>query len=643
MGNIQFVPGVVARLRLVFLSVSLVLISAMLLGYLQIRSLNKTTDVLTEASVPVFVRTQEIERSLRRLVLSLQSVESVRDVDDLQALEGTLEEQLRILKLNIEKLVQHNITPATVVNMAEALKRLEGHVEQMLSLEQEILFLDSSISQAKNLLNQRLAAAQTALKELSNDAAVLLGEGASPGPSNADSFLATYSQNLRQANTLAKLPLELESLVELAVRLDRIPELKDAPEIENEMRSSSQEVLLLIDQVRPYTSQQMLAEETNAIHEIIFEDAGIFDQALQIQAHQSDLNKQKAISRELISEISANSDDLVLAARTRVNDATQKLGATANRVIMFLVMASLAAMLVFGFANVLIVEKQINQRMSRLTKAVTAIAANETDYDVDVEGNDELGEMAHALETFKSTAEELRRSNTELEKFAYVAAHDLRSPLRAIQDLAEWTIEDSENQFSADGRENMHLLQKRVDRLNRLLSDLLTYSRVGKESQDRTQISLPQIIQETREMLDPNDHHKISYSGIKQPVITFATPLRQVLLNLISNGIKHHDTETGTIKVAGKLTDGRLHISVEDDGPGIERQYHDRIFGLFQTLRPRDEVEGSGLGLAIVRKQVDHYGGNIRLTSNPETSRGTKFDFDMPANLSATCNQNLAA
>jgi signal transduction histidine kinase len=102
-------------------------------------------------------------------------------------------------------------------------------------------------------------------------------------------------------------------------------------------------------------------------------------------------------------------------------------------------------------------------------------------------------------------------------------------------------------------------------------------------------------------------------------------------MNLISNAIKHHDKDSGTITVRATFKNDRLHFSVSDDGPGIPEQYQDRVFALFQTLRSRDEVEGSGLGLAIIRKLIERYDCEITLTSNPSQQRGTMFSFDFPA------------
>ena len=641
--QIQLLPSVVARLRLVFLSVSLVLLTAMVLGFLQIRGLTKTADLLSLGSVPVFVRAQEIESSLTDLILLLRAVDNVNRVEELDPLRASLAEKTEVLKRDIDVLMQRKSQSEIVANMSKALERIDGRVDRLLALKRDIILFEMATAQVEEFLKESQFSARDALEELSYNTAVLIDRDVTANGITAENFEQIYSRNLKQANAVTELTLEIEAIITTASRLSQISDPIDVTQIEKEIRFKSQSVSTLIGQLRPGPARQALAEEVLAIRRLVFGDMGILEQVSLTRDLRLDFSALNANENVSIQVISAAATDLVADTRLQVEQSRQSLITASNKVVAFLLFSGVASMLVFGIANLFIVEKQINQRMSRLTKAVSAIAANETDYKVDVDGSDELGEMALALETFKATAEELRRSNTELEKFAYVAAHDLRSPLRAIQDLAEWTLEDEENRLSDQGKENMAMLQSRVNRLNQILSDLLTYSRVGKQGDDLNLLSLSQLVRSTGDMLDPNDHFNIVYSGTSNDVVTYVTPLRQILLNLVNNSIKHHDLGAGEIQVTAHIDNGRIKVSVEDDGPGIEPQDHERIFGLFQTLRPRDEVEGSGLGLAIIKKQVEHYGGTIRVKSNPKLGRGTKFEFDMPVKASQFQSNILAA
>jgi len=262
--------------------------------------------------------------------------------------------------------------------------------------------------------------------------------------------------------------------------------------------------------------------------------------------------------------------------------------------------------------------------------AVLDIANGDQDRDVDVSGKDEIGVMAGALEVFKDNAAELHRSNKELEQFAYAASHDLKSPLRAIESLAKWTLEDAGDDFPADAKSNLEKLLLRANRLSRLQSDLLNYSRAGQPDDNVSEVDFSRMIADLAEMLDPDHHFTVQLGRSPIGVTTQVVPLRQIILNLITNAMKHHDLDTGTIEINIDVVNNRLRISVSDDGPGIPIEYHERIFGLFEKLESHDKVEGSGLGLSLVKKMVERCRGSIAIQSAPSKQRGSTFTFDWP-------------
>jgi PAS domain S-box-containing protein len=222
--------------------------------------------------------------------------------------------------------------------------------------------------------------------------------------------------------------------------------------------------------------------------------------------------------------------------------------------------------------------------------------------------------------------EELLAANSELEQFAYVASHDLRAPLRAIQNLAEWIAEDVAATASEETRENLVLLRGRCDRLDSLLTGLLDYSRAGRVKARPELLDAADLVADIVEYLSPPPNFTIEGPQKMSAFMAAKVPLEHVLQNLIANAIKHHDRDKGRIIVAAKDLGTHVEFRVKDDGPGIDPAFHDRIFGIFQTLRPRDEVEGSGIGLAIVRKAITAYDGTIRLESAPP-QRGASFIF----------------
>jgi PAS domain S-box-containing protein len=228
---------------------------------------------------------------------------------------------------------------------------------------------------------------------------------------------------------------------------------------------------------------------------------------------------------------------------------------------------------------------------------------------------------------------ELARSNVDLEEFAYVASHDLKSPLRAISHLVEWISEDIEPTAGTETIDNLKLLRGRVDRLQLLLDGLLDYARIGHARDNVEAVDIPGMVRDIESALSPPPGFVITCAGPMTPLYTHRASIMVVLQNLIANGIKHHDHDAGQIAVSMRREDGVAEFRVTDDGPGISQRFHDRIFVIFQTLASRDDVESSGIGLSIVKKRIEGHGGRIWVESAPP-ERGSAFVFtwkELPA------------
>jgi len=224
---------------------------------------------------------------------------------------------------------------------------------------------------------------------------------------------------------------------------------------------------------------------------------------------------------------------------------------------------------------------------------------------------------------------ELERSNKELNDFAYVASHDLKAPLRGIMQLASWIEEDIKDHLEDQTREYLQLLHNRTHRLEQLLNDLLAYSRVGRKHGDLKTIEVGEFSKELFRLLNPPPGFTLVCDNEVPSLCTLSVPLEQILRNLINNAIKHHDRTEGSIRISAQATVDGFEFAVTDDGPGIAVDQQQRIFGIFQTLKPRDEVEGSGMGLAIVKKLLDNYHCHIHVESDGQ--RGTTMRFNWPA------------
>jgi PAS domain S-box-containing protein len=222
---------------------------------------------------------------------------------------------------------------------------------------------------------------------------------------------------------------------------------------------------------------------------------------------------------------------------------------------------------------------------------------------------------------------QLTRSNDDLNNFAYVASHDLKSPLRGVDQLATWIAEDLGDVLSDETKAHLRLMRSRISRMEMLLDDLLAYSRVGQADNPVGLVNTNTLVNDIFELTASRKNIRLVADALPS-VRTRKVPLELVLRNLINNAIKHHDKPEGTIRVQATPYPGGYEFSVVDDGPGIPPEHQKRVFTIFQTLKPRDEVEGSGMGLAIVKKAVETVGGTVTLESDGRS--GCTFRFTWP-------------
>jgi len=210
----------------------------------------------------------------------------------------------------------------------------------------------------------------------------------------------------------------------------------------------------------------------------------------------------------------------------------------------------------------------------------------------------------------------LTRSNEELDKFAYIASHDLKSPLRGIAQVVSWVEDDLKDTISDETSGHLKLIKNRIERLERLLNDLLDYSRVGRLHGDFIHIAPEEFILEIFQLSNPPAEFKCVINTDIQTIETLHVPLALIIRNLVSNAIKHHDRKDGMLNITVKDQSEFIEFIIKDDGPGIDPKYHEKVFEVFQTLNARDKVEGSGIGLSIIRKLVNNYQATLNLDSD---------------------------
>lgn len=227
----------------------------------------------------------------------------------------------------------------------------------------------------------------------------------------------------------------------------------------------------------------------------------------------------------------------------------------------------------------------------------------------------------------RERTKELARSNEDLAQFAYVASHDLKAPLRGIDHLASWIEDKVGEHMDEECTSYMDLLRGRISRLDAHLSSLLQYSRIGRTNTNKEIVDLNPLL---KDIIDLLEKEKFNFTIDEMPTISASkTEITILLQNLIDNAIKHHDKEEGNILITGSEKPDCFEISVHDDGPGIPEDMVDKAFSLFQTLKPRDDLEGSGMGLAFIKKITDRNNASVSVEKS-KFDRGTAFVIHWP-------------
>lgn len=240
----------------------------------------------------------------------------------------------------------------------------------------------------------------------------------------------------------------------------------------------------------------------------------------------------------------------------------------------------------------------------------------------------------------KDANDELKRSNKELEDFAYIASHDLQEPLRKILAFGDRLRSKYKDDLSADATEYVDRMLRASDRMRLLIEGLLTYARVSTRLIPYTQVSLDQVAEEVLSDMEV----KINETGAEitmeelGEIEASELQMNQLFQNLISNAIKFHKpgerpkvhifTERVFMPGNGQKVDQYCKIVVQDSGIGVSEEYLDKIFTIFQRLHGRSEYDGTGIGLAVVRRIVERHGGKVTVAST--VGKGTRFEILLP-------------
>ncbi|WP_377150335.1 sensor histidine kinase [Roseovarius aestuarii] len=599
---------------------------------LQIFRLNGVQNSILNNSVPLLEKTEEFARLTAKTLAQTTLLKRTLSALELRRLRESYQENENQSERIFDQIIASNLEPEKTEAFEASLQRFVEINETLFEnqfaqrqTEQKIrevaTHLMRATTQFEDFIDKLLIRATTII--LTNSSKIGAGQVIVPDERNV--FLI-FAGEVEVLNSLKSDVIDISNIVQSDLAdFENSKSGGFADKLRFRVRSITQSLTLL----QQSETRSELAKLATQINESLTAPAGYIDLQNEAQKAKRDFDELKGDQAVAVNDIDAKVEQIVFEA-TGSFETDIILAADLTRIIMGIgISTSLFVLSAIFLLDRNVVRNQISRRFTTMTEDILTISKGDYSHSIRVHGRDELGDIAHALDVFKNQAAELERSNAELERFAYVAAHDLRSPLDAIQDLARWTLEDERDSLSASCIENLELLIKRSSRLSALQADLLTYAQVGEMDTSVKPLFLKDEIEKISDMLDPESHYHITLENDPGEIVTYNLPLRQILINLITNAIKHHDRSSGRITVKFSRGGGQLKFVVEDDGPGIEPRFQGQIFELFKTLQSRDRVEGSGLGLALVTKVVERLGGKILVQSDAPQERGTRFVFEI--------------
>ncbi|ANZ43094.1 histidine kinase [Lentzea guizhouensis] len=280
--------------------------------------------------------------------------------------------------------------------------------------------------------------------------------------------------------------------------------------------------------------------------------------------------------------------------------------------------------------------------LASLAEQVRQVASGDFHHEIDVHGpletvmlGDDVNTMRHRivqeLATLDAAKTELQRSNSELEQFAYVASHDLQEPLRKVASFCQLLQRRYGGQLDERADQYIGFAVDGAKRMQGLINDLLAFSRVGRITRERTAVDLNQTVNHLVDSFSERieETHATLVVGDLPSVRGEPSLLSAVFQNLISNALKFKGQDAPIVNIEAERDGDMWKFSVHDNGIGIEPEYADRIFVIFQRLHPKDAYPGTGIGLAMCRKIVEYHGGTIWLKTDVDS--GTRFEFTLPA------------
>ncbi|MBM7082333.1 sensor histidine kinase [Micromonospora humidisoli] len=403
----------------------------------------------------------------------------------------------------------------------------------------------------------------------------------------------------------------------------------------------------IVDALR--TAQQQAADWRRTVAEPVIATTGSSGTA----AGQALITAQ---ARQQFDEIRTSVGDLQTAILAERERGARDIERTGNMLVMLLIVAAVVVVLA-GTLMLLSLERMVIRPLTGLAQQVREVAAGDYQHHIAGSGPPEFRRLADDVDVMRQKiakdlaevraareniewvnsqlqkqAEELTRSNRDLEQFAYVASHDLQEPLRKVASFCQLLQRRYAGQLDERADQYIAFAVDGAQRMQRLINDLLAFSRIGRLTTGFVDVDLNRVMGDVASQTEPGRQYadaELTWGEL--PVIRGEEPLlTNLLVNLVSNSVKFRRPDVAPkVRVSARLVGDEWEITCADNGIGIEPEFADKIFVIFQRLHAKDAYPGTGIGLAIVKKIVEYHGGRVWVDT--DQAEGTAIRFTLPA------------
>lgn len=635
--------GVAAKLRNAYIGISLLSLLAAAVGLLSLHTIQNAQEAVLDRSVPAMLDAQRVAKEGLAIIEATSALIEAGDNAAFESETARIEVAVTELRRLLTRLKTFGAQSGQLARIGGALESILQNLDvlgALIAAREETLSQSAfAADEARRSMEVVIAALQPEIIDASDRVLdrsdlikdLLSGEGVDREAAR-EAFVDLSEVDYFAVETLVGMRFQARSLRDKVSRLLLTTEPVELAALRNDLDLELRGMARAALEIERAAVKAQVADSLQTFRVRLQGADNLFDQRQRLFWINERLDQVSTENREASDLLSSHVEGL----QQQTDRLIQRSQAEARNTVVLgrvmLVTIALAALVAAIWVVRRYVMRDVAARTLRLAQITRELARGKLKVEVDVEGDDELGEMADAVRVFKANATELRRSNAELEQFAYAASHDLQEPLRMVSSFTELLQQRYQGRLDSEADEFIGYARDGAVRMQAMINGLLDYSKAGGAESDREKVDSGKAADAALVNLQA----ALSESGASVElgdlprVLASRTQLVNLFQNLIGNAIKYRRRGVvPEVRVEAARAEGMWRFTVADNGIGIAANHGDEVFKIFKRLHGRHEFEGSGLGLSICQRIVEVHGGRIWLDSEPGV--GSRFSFTLPA------------